>query len=140
LSRADFQTYTQTIPELFDDFLTNLDVSPVTGNVAVVTNEDAVKLRMYNIVMTNLLERPYNPDFGSKVNSILFEPFGDIAKNSLDTTIRAAIKNNEPAATIARLDIIPSISEDAYRIDLYFTMINIPDQTFYVPIILKRAR
>ena len=140
IARADTITYTSETQELFSDFLINFDRVPTTGSLARVTNEDSVNQRIRNIVLTNLLERPYQPGFGSKINAVLFEPMDASSAQSLDTTIRAAIRNNEPAATIVRLDVIPSAQEDSYRIDLYYTMINTQDQVFFAPITISRNR
>jgi phage baseplate assembly protein W len=62
--------------EYFSDFMANFDKNPVTGNLARVTNEDAIKQSLRNLVLTNRTERFYQPHIGSKVQSLLFDPMG----------------------------------------------------------------
>jgi phage baseplate assembly protein W len=46
---------------------------PITGDVTVKTDTDAVKRSVKNIVLTNHFERPFKPNFGGSVRDLLFE-------------------------------------------------------------------
>ena len=66
----------------FKDLSISMGMNPVTEDVLITTDEDAVKRALYNIVMTRKGERFFKPDLGSNVTDLLFEPL-DAATASL---------------------------------------------------------
>ena len=58
---------------LYSDFFTNLDNNPVSEDVAVKTNENAIRQSIRNLLMTNRGERPFQPDLGGNITAMLFE-------------------------------------------------------------------
>lgn len=91
ISRTDKQTAASRQQIYFSDFLTNLTIHPITGNLARVTNSDSIKQAIKNIVLTNYGERPYQPTIGGNVKASLFnfsDPFEQLQlKNSIEQTI-----------------------------------------------------
>ena len=72
------------MPELkqpvFKDIPLSFTAHPVTGNVKALTNRDAVKQSVKNIVLTNFYERPYSPNLGGNILSQLFENMDSITQ------------------------------------------------------------
>ena len=46
---------------------------PVTGDITVKTDTDAVRRSVRNIILTNKYERPFKPNFGGSLRDMLFE-------------------------------------------------------------------
>ena len=46
---------------------------PVTGDITVKTDTDAIRRSVRNIVLTNKYERPFKPNFGGSLRDMLFE-------------------------------------------------------------------
>ena len=46
---------------IFKDIPLSFNAHPVTGLIKALTNREAVKQSVKNIVLTNHYERPYNP-------------------------------------------------------------------------------
>ena len=57
----------------FKDINLSFKRHPVTNDLVVLKNEDAIKRSVKNIVFTILGEKPYDPLFGSVINNSLFE-------------------------------------------------------------------
>ena len=57
----------------FKDINLSFKRHPVTNDLVVIKNEDAIKQSVKNIIFTILGEKPFLPLFGSKLNSALFE-------------------------------------------------------------------
>ena len=57
----------------FKDINLSFKRHPVTNDLVVIKNEDAIKQSVKNIIFTILGEKPFLPLFGSKLNSSLFE-------------------------------------------------------------------
>jgi phage baseplate assembly protein W len=95
-----------------------------------------------NIINTNKGERPFNPDFGSNVRALLFEPDSDLLRIALEDEIEAQLLNFEP-----RIDVLNiSVSNTSEQIDSYelnviieFTPIN-SQQAVTLNVVLERAR
>ena len=58
----------------YRDFVETLDVNPDTGDLLVRTDENDVSRSIRNLILTNRGERLFQPNIGSNVNKILFEP------------------------------------------------------------------
>ena len=67
---------------VYKDLNLNFTRNPVTGDVATVTDVNAVKRSIRNLLLTNHYERPFHPEIGSDIPALLFENFGPITGNS----------------------------------------------------------
>lgn len=126
--------------EIYSDFLNNLDLNPVTGYLAKATNANAVKQSIRNLILTTKTERFYRSDIGSKIHALLFEPVDAVTTDLLRTTITETIENNEPRAKLLNVHIEPSSEMNAYFINVYFEVINIPNNQFELNLVLRRVR
>ena len=59
--------------QAFKDINLSFKRHPVTNDVVTIRDEDAIKRSVKNIIFTIVGEKPYSPDFGSKINDSLFE-------------------------------------------------------------------
>ena len=140
MARADRNTIVGKTNEYYSDFLINFDLNPITGNLARVTNEEAVKRSIKQLILTINFERPYDPIIGSKVNGLLFEPIDEITTSILETTITSCIKSREPRANLEKVDIQPRPEDNEYFISIYFSLLNIPGEVFATSVLLSRVR
>jgi phage baseplate assembly protein W len=138
MSRADRRTSSSIQVEYFSDFLNNFDLNPVTGQLARVTNEESIKQSLQNIVRTDLTERFYNPLAGSKAATSLFDLGGQIAIETIKSTVSAAISNYEKRAKLQKIDVTDI--NYGYQVDIFFECINLPGQTLFTSVILQRIR
>lgn len=139
MSRADIHTSTYNPDERYSDFLTNFDKNPITGNLAKVTNEESVKQAIKNLVLTSTGERFYSQIKGSKLRASLFEPADATTAEVIRTTIEQAITNLEPRVNLLNIEIFDDFDHNAYKVNIYFNLINIPE-VIQLDLILKRAR
>jgi len=139
LARVDKFTALNRIPIYYSDFLNNFDLNPVTDQLAVVVNEQAVAQSIRNIVLTNLGERFYHPEIGSKVQSLVFEPSGPITDSLLQLTITESIQNQEPRANLLQIEIDDQTDPNTVLIYVTFSMINIT-KPVTVSIAIQRVR
>ena len=81
---------------VYKDLNLNFTSNPVTGDVTNVTDVNAVKRSVRNLLLTNHYDKPFHPEIGSNVTALLFENFGPITGNQLSRTIEELISNFEP--------------------------------------------
>lgn len=99
--------------------------NPVTNDIITVTGIDAVKRSIKNLLLTQVGEVPFFPDFGSRLQSLLFEPVDPITTARIDSEIRATITGYEPRAGILQLTITPTPDESQYQVTLVLQLLNL---------------
>lgn len=139
VSYADKFTTTPLYNERYSDFRTNFDKNFGTGDLARLTNEDSIYTSLKNIVFTRKGERPFFPEFGCNITSILFENYNRFTQKTIQTEVKTAIENFEPRVSIIKVVVNGSPDSNSVDLDLYFTIINRPE-TYSVSFLLSRIR
>ena len=116
----------QRISREFKDISLSFDVHPITKDITVLKNADAIKKSLRNIIQTIQGERFFNPTFGSEIASSLFD-FVDIGSAAvLEELIRIAIRNEEPRVSVEgypNIEVIPKIDDNGFEVTIYFDII-----------------
>ena len=81
---------------VFKDINLSFKRHPVTSDLVVIKNEDAIKKSVKNIIFTILGEKPYMPLFGTSVNNSLFELANPLDHVRISDEIKASLDNYEP--------------------------------------------
>src|ERR1044072_4973654 len=116
MSRADKFTSKSKQQELYSDFLINMDLNPISGEIARSTNEKAVMRAMKNLINTNRGERITSSNIGCGLKRLLFEPFDTITTDLIHTEISTTISQYEPRVKLLLVDVRPQEESDAYLI------------------------
>ena len=113
--------------------------SPVTGDVALKFDEQAVIASIRNLLLTNLNERPFQPDVGSTLNALLFEPNTPITATLIENEVVRVIGNYEPRATVD--SVVVTSLPDSNQFTLYLS-VYIGNQTTptAINLLLQRTR
>lgn len=96
IDTAETQSFTSRV---LDDV--NIGYS-VNSNILQVTDVDAVNNMIDNILSTTPGERPFEPEFGSDIPSLLFEPCDDITAWKMETAAFTALKRWMPYVVVDR--------------------------------------
>ena len=139
MARLDYQTPTAKQQEYFSDFLSSFDKSPLSSDVARITNENCVKQSIRNLVLTNLGERLFNPNIGGGVSRMLFEPYTGFTADDLKKDILNTIKQNELRANEISVDIIANEDQNRFTVNIFFYIINNTNQ-LSLELVLQRVR
>ena len=124
----------------FKDINLSFKRHPVTNDLVVIKNEDAIKQSVKNIIFTILCEKPFLPLFGSKLNSALFELDTNFNETKISDEISSVLLNNEPRIS----NILVSVSNPSDTHELNVTIqyditgISAPSQA--VDVVLFPAR
>lgn len=127
-------------PVYYTDIDTNLSLNPITGALAILTNENAVMVACRNLILTALSERPYENQIGSKTATLLFEPDDPPSLQILQTTIEDVLRNFEPRVTLVGVQIIDDQTDASSIIVNIVISINNLQVTIPVTIALARTR
>ena len=124
----------------FKDINLSFKRHPVTSDVVVLKNEDAIKRSVKNIIFTILGEKPYDPFFGSVINESLFELNTSLNEIAVTDTIEDSLKKYEPRISniIVSVSILPDTNE--MNCTVQYDITGIPAPTQEVDVILFPAR
>lgn len=125
--------------KIFSDIPTNLTIHPKRKDLLMVTNEEAVKNSIRNLVQTNTYERVMQPDVGGNVIGLLFENFSRLTISQLETKIESVILNYEPRAELISVTASPSMDENSIAVTIVFAVIG-NNRPVEFNILLERQR
>lgn len=108
----------------FTDIDLNFLAHPVTKDVTVKTNEQAIKSSIRNLILTSNYEKPFHPEIGSQIKSLLFEPATPMLPIMLKKAIEFTIYNFEPRVNLTRVEAIVSEDENSIDVTVEFVIIN----------------
>lgn len=132
-------TVTTKTTRQYKDIDLSFNVHPVRKDVNKHVDEQAVINSIKNIILTNHYEKPFNPDFGSNIRSMLFENIDSITAISLEREILQTIENFEPRASVSKVTAIPDFDNNGYSIKLEFYIINLTNP-ITIQFFLQRVR
>ena len=100
----------------FKDISLSFKRHPVTNDILALTNEDAIKRSVRNLVETINEERFFNPLIGSRVRESLFEVPDNTIRATLKTQIENSILNFEPRVNLT--DVIINHPNDTNDLEV----------------------
>jgi len=125
---------------VYKDLNLNFDVNPITSDVTTVTDVNAVKRSVRNLLLTNHYDRPFHPEIGSNVQYLLFENFGPITGNQLSRQIEELLANFEPRARVETVECFPVPDTNTYDVRIYFYVENLPAELQEFQTLLEAVR
>ena len=124
----------------FKDINLSFKRHPVTNDVLTISNEDAIKRSVRNIVFTILGEKPFDPNFGSVINDSLFELDTSLNQVRVSDEITQSLLSYEPR--IGNVEVTASIYPDSNELNctVQYDIIGISAPTQQVDVLLFPAR
>ena len=127
------------LSKIYSDIDFTFTKKPVTGDIALSYDTQAVIRSIRNLLLTRNYERPFNPDLGSSLDALLFELISPLVAPAIEREIQTMIENYEPRATIDTVTVTPLTDQNAYNIFLSFYIENATLPTT-VTLLLERNR
>ena len=128
-----------TLQKIYSDIDFTFTKKPVTADVALSYDSQAVIRSIRNLLLTRHYERPFNPDLGGNIDNVLFEPISTLTASILQNEIRSIINNYEPRVSLISVDVSVQPDKNAYNVSLSFYIQNATLPTT-VTLLLERNR
>ena len=109
-------------------------------DVNKVTDIEAVKRSVRNLVLLNSFEKPFHPEIAGDVRGLLFELMTPLTSAVIARKIQDVIENFEPRARLTGVQAIPDFDRNAYEVTVYFYVVNAPTELVEVTQLLERLR
>ncbi len=114
----------------FLDLSASFQSSPLSSDLLVLKNENAIARAVRNLVLTIQGERPFAPILGSNVNNLLFENIDKLTAAAIRTEIRNTIENYEPRVEVNEIIVDPNYDNNEFNVTVqyYIVGIDVPEQ------------
>ena len=118
------------ISRAFKDISLSFSRHPVTNDIVVLKNEDAIKKSVVNLCRTKLNERFFNDLLGTRIEESLFDLNNDDIASVLESEIETLLENYEPRITLNDVSVkAQQENNDLYiRIGYFITGLPFPPQ------------
>ena len=110
------------------------------NDVNKVTDIEAVKRSVRNLVLLNSYEKPFHPEIAGDVRGLLFELMTPLTSAVIARKVQDVIENFEPRARLTGVQSIPNFDRNAYEVTVYFYVVNAPTELVEVTQLLERLR
>ena len=112
---------------------------PVTKDIVLKRDVEAVKRAIRNLILTNQYERPFQPNIDGGVTRHLFELSTPHTKHDIESAIRNCISNYEPRAEVIDVFVTGDLDNNGFNVTIEFRVINTPNPVT-IELFLERLR
>jgi phage baseplate assembly protein W len=132
-------TNKKRVNRIYSDLDLDFTRNPVTSDVVGLSDVDAVKRSVKNLIQTNHYERAFHPEIGSDVRALLFENMTPLTALNLERKVIEVLVNFEPRAKIVNVIATPDIDSNRYHLQISFYVVGI-QTPIVVETFLQRLR
>ena len=100
--------------------------NPFTDDVSIVKNDNAIKQSIRNLVMTTPGEKPFQPNIGCGVYSLLFEPLDAFSADAIKSEIINTINQYERRVQLRNVNCIPFKGNNKLSVTVQYQVVGIP--------------
>ena len=109
-------------------------------DVRKVTDIQAVKRSVRNLVLLNFYEKPFHPEIGSGIRDMLFENMSTMTAIILARKIEDVIENFEPRVRLISVRADPNLDRNEYEVTIEFFVVNTPTELVDLTVFLEVLR
>ena len=124
---------------IYSDLGMPLLIHPGTNDINPITDLNAIRQSVKNLVLTNFGERPFHPEIGTGITGLLFENADFFTANSIKAETLRVLRRFEPRVEDVVVQVFDDPDRNAFRIDVGYKIVDTPvsdDTSFY----LERVR
>jgi len=110
------------------------------SDISKVTDVQAVKRSIRNLVQLNVYDKPFHPEISGGVREMLFELMTPVTSAIIARQIEDVINNFEPRCRLVSVRAIPNFDRNAYEISIEFYVVNAPTELVDLSVMLERLR
>ena len=120
------------ISRAFKDISLSFEPHPVTKDLTILKNENAIKKSVRNLVQTIPTERFFNSEIGSEVRDSLFDFVDFGTASAIQNQIEITLENFEPRIDNVSIEVIPRPDLNEFEVTVFFDIVGqeIPTQDF----------
>ena len=126
--------------QTFKDLSVTFKKHPVTDDLITVKNKTAIAQSIKALLLTNPGERPFQPNLGSGLRDVLFEPLDYGTAALIKKSIREVISTYEPRIRVQNIRTRLDSANNGYDVSLQYSIVGREDKAVGVEFFLERTR
>ena len=130
----------QTFSQGFKDISLSFKKHPVTDDILVLKNEDAIKRSVQNLVRIQVGEVFFNNLLGSRISGSLFELATADYTDPIRSEIETSIWNFEPRVNLTDIKFISIPDENSIDVTIFYDIVGLNSPNQSVNFILEPTR
>ena len=141
MSRYDATQINESLrsARIYKDLDLDFQKNTATKDIQKLTDIEAVKRSVRNLIKLNHYEKPFRPEIGSNLRAMLFENITPQINHAISKQIDLLIRNYEPRCRLVQLNVQPDVDRNGYRASISFFVVNHPERV-EVETFLERLR
>ena len=130
------------MPEVstFKDLSITFKKHPVTDDLVTVKDKSAVAQSIKGLLLTRRGERPFQPDLGSGLQNLLFEPLDYGSAAMIKQEIGKCINKYEPRVRVQKIYCEVDFDNNGYNVEMQYKIVGRDDRPVAVDFFLERTR
>ena len=109
---------------IFKDLNLDFQQNTATKDIQKITDIEAVKRSVKNLINTNHYEKPFHPEIGSNLRAMLFELMTPQMNHVITKQIENLINNYEPRCRLVQVHTQPMFERNGYAVQISFYVQN----------------
>ena len=124
--------YGNRVSRSFKDISLSFEPHPITKDLPILKNANAIRRSVRNLVQTIPGERFFNPILGSSVYDSLFDLMDFGTSNLIEQEIVTTLRNFEPRVNNVRVRVSARADQNNFDITIFFDIVGaaLPPQEF----------
>ena len=124
--------YGNRVSRSYKDISLSFDPHPITKDLPVLKNANAIRRSVRNLVQTIPGERFFNPLLGSSVNESLFDLYDFGTSTLIEQEIITTLENFEPRVANVQVQVDPRPDQNNFNVTVFFDIVgqSLPTQEF----------
>ena len=110
----------------FKDLSVGFTRNANTKDVAIVKNDNAIKQSVKNLILTVPGEKPFQPEIGSRISELLFEPLDPFTSDSIKQEVINTISQYEPRVRIINVFVKANFDKNSFDVELRYQIVGLP--------------
>jgi len=100
----------------------NFSANPLSGDISKITNSEAIKRSLRNLVFLNSYEKPFHPEIAGNIRNLLFESEGPFIEVDIKERMQTLINRYEPRVRLREVKVASKPNENSIDISIYFSV------------------
>ena len=117
----------QRSSRIYKDLNLDFQKNTATKDIQKLTDVEAVKRSVRNLINTNHYEKPFHPEIGSNLRAMLFENITPQITHVISKQIDLLIRNYEPRCRLVQVNTQPMFDRNGYACQISFYVVNYPE-------------
>ena len=126
--------------QTFKDLSVTFKKHPVTDDLVTVKDKSAIAQSITNLLMTRKGERRFQPELGSGLQDMLFEPLDYGSAAMIKQEITRCISKYEPRVRVQKIYCNVDFDNNGYNVEMQYKIVGRDDRAVAVDFFLERTR